>query len=122
MANVLVVDDHRETCALLVRMFNRQGHVAACVTDGRAALEYVRRATPDFIVLDFMMPDMDGLAVLRELRAQPTTAAVPVAVYTAVADPRFEIYARDRGANDVWVKASIGINDMIERMERILAA
>src|SRR5947209_13767452 len=107
MANVLVVDDHRETCAMLVRMFNRQGHVAACVTDGRAALEYVRRATPDFIVLDFMMPEMDGLTVLKELRTAHTTAAVPVAIYTAVTDPQFETYARQRGATDVWVKASI---------------
>jgi DNA-binding response OmpR family regulator len=120
MARILVVDDHRETCMLLMRLFNRYGHTAEIATSGRAALEYLRRTVPHFVVLDFMMPDMDGLAVLREIRAAAETSAVPVAIYTAVGDPQFSEYALQCGASDVWLKAAVKFDEMIGRMERLL--
>ena len=106
MASVLVVDDHPDLCALLVRLIRLFGHDAACVLDGAAALARVRGDDPpDLVILDVMMPGMDGFAVLAAVRADAATRAVPVVMYTAVADPDSRERALAMGATDYVVKS-----------------
>jgi CheY-like chemotaxis protein len=116
MANILIIDDHRETSLALVRLFNSSGHVAHWESSGTEALRYVRNAKPDFVLLDFMMPDMDGLDTLRKLRGTPTTAHVPITIYTAVSDGKFREFAIECGATDVWTKGQLDFNQMLKRL------
>jgi len=84
--DVLVVDDV-EDCRMLMRaMVAAQGHSVRLAASGAAALAAAREQAPDLIMLDVMMPDMSGLEVLQELRAQAATAAVPVILVTARSD------------------------------------
>ncbi|MBF8256627.1 MAG: putative threonine synthase [Anaerolineales bacterium] len=81
---VLIVDDHPEARRLLRRILNAHGEYEISeAASGREALAVVERRQPDLMILDLMMPGMDGFAVLDALRQQPSTAAMPVVVVTA---------------------------------------
>lgn len=96
------------------------GHEAAFVDNGRKALDYVAHHRPDLVILDVMMPEIDGLEVLRRLRENPQTADLPVVMFSALNDPAFCQRVRERGANDYWVKASIDFRSLEERLEALM--
>ena len=117
MAFVLVVDDDESTCDALQRLLSRMGYAASCVTDGREALDVAGSIRPDIIVLDWMMPGMDGLEVLRRLRAAPATKDVPVVLYSAVDNPDLIGQAKQLGAQDCVLKSG-GFYPLYERIEQ----
>ncbi|MBO3739342.1 response regulator [Actinoplanes flavus] len=78
MAKVLVVDDEPDLRFLHRRILSRAGHEVTEANDGAAALEAVRASPPDLVVTDVMMPIMNGVELIRRLRADPRTAAIPV--------------------------------------------
>ena len=82
---ILVVDDERHIVRLVEVNLQRAGYVVIKAYDGREALEKARSENPDLVVLDVMMPDMDGLAVLKNLKADAATAHIPVILLTAKA-------------------------------------
>ncbi len=84
---VLVIDDDPAQRDLLTRFLQRQGFAVQCAPDGRAGLELARVLHPRAILLDVMMPHMDGWAVLRALKADPGLAAIPVVMSTFVSEP-----------------------------------
>lgn len=120
MATVLIVDDQRETGYLMARILQCLGHRSVHVPSGADALEYVRDALPDAVLLDYMMPGMDGLAVLKELRKDPRTKEVPVIMFSANNDPAVLESAMREGANDYWVKALVQIDEMETRLDKWL--
>ncbi|HEY7120628.1 MAG TPA: response regulator [Tepidisphaeraceae bacterium] len=117
---ILVVDDCAESCEPLAKLFIAAGHSARCVYRGEAALAFLATHVPDVILLDVMMPGMDGVEVLRAIRSDPRTATVPVIVCSAVSDPAFIRSVRARGANDYWVKTAITPVDMLVRLQPYL--
>jgi len=78
VASILVVDDEPAQRFLLRRIFERAGHEVSDAGDGAAALLAVRKSAPDLVVTDVMMPVMDGVELIRCLRADPVTAHIPV--------------------------------------------
>lgn len=82
--NILIVDDTEQARRLIHRILQAQGKYNLLeAIDGRQAIEIAQSKTPDLIILDLMMPEIDGFAVLDELKANPQTAAIPVIVVTA---------------------------------------
>jgi CheY-like chemotaxis protein len=120
MAIVLIVDDQRESGHLLTRILRYLGHQSVHVPSGADALDYVRDNLPDAVLLDYMMPGMDGLEVLKKLRENPRTRQVPVIMFSANNDPKLVETALREGASDYWVKASLAINEMESRLTRWL--
>ena len=86
--------------------------------DGAEALEHVRREPPGLVVLDVMMPGMSGLDVLAALRADPETAAVPVVMYSALADPAARRTALALGAADYLVKGRASYDELRAAVDR----
>lgn len=81
---VAIVDDSADARRLIRRILQSQGNYTISeAADGRAGLEMIKRDLPDLIILDLMMPEMDGFSVLDDLRANPKTANIPVIVSTA---------------------------------------
>src|SRR5688500_5318236 len=76
MSILLVVDDDRLNCDLLQAVFTRQGYHVMTATNGREALELFHKHSPQVTLLDLRMPDMDGLTVLKEIRAHDPSAGV----------------------------------------------
>jgi CheY-like chemotaxis protein len=122
MPTVLVVDDHLDTCQLLVRLLELIGHPATCVVSGRAALEYVRGAgdVPALVILDVMMPDMNGFDVLRALRADPRSRDVPVVMHSARDDDATRALATRDGAQGYFVKTQLGVAELRGLVERFV--
>jgi DNA-binding response OmpR family regulator len=106
MAKIVIVDDHADTCEILRRLFQRAGWEATCVTDSMAAQGAVRESACDAVLLDVMMPDLDGFGVLSAIRADPRTADTPVVMYSALRDEETLWKARQAGANDYVPKGT----------------
>jgi CheY-like chemotaxis protein len=123
MAKVLVVDDQADYCRPLVRLFQLAGHDARSVQDGEEALKYLGVAdTPDVVLLDIMMPEMDGLEVLRQVRRDPRLSAVPIVMFTAVCDPVLERHALEKGADDYLVKGRFNFGELSDRLSPFLSS
>ncbi|MEN3026310.1 MAG: response regulator [Chlorobiota bacterium] len=97
---VLVVDDNRITVKLLRRYLEKYGYEVGEAYDGTECLEAVAQRLPDAIVLDVMMPQMDGYTTVQRLRQNPATALVPVVIVTALNDAPNQVRAIEAGADD----------------------
>ncbi|AQZ62268.1 Phosphate regulon transcriptional regulatory protein PhoB (SphR) [[Actinomadura] parvosata subsp. kistnae] len=100
-ANVLVAEDDPKQAELLRRYLQREGHSVAVVHDGRTAIEQARLRRPDLVLLDVMMPGVDGLDVCRVLRAE---SDVPVLMVTARSTEDDLLLGLDLGADDYLTK------------------
>lgn len=98
---VLLVDDDRELCQMLVEYLSADGFAVRCVHDGASGLEAIRDDAPAIVVLDITMPGMDGFETLRRLR---TKSALPVLMLTARGDEVDRIVGLELGADDYLPK------------------
>jgi CheY-like chemotaxis protein len=121
MSTVMVVDDMpviRETVAKLLK---HEGFDAVCAANGREALEAVRRSPPDLVLLDMMMPEMNGMEFLEQLRADPKIGNIPVIVMTAFSDDEWQRKALQLGISEYLVKARCSISQMISSVKQHVA-
>lgn len=103
-ARILVVDDIDDNRAVLERRLRRQGHEVVCAAGGHAALDWLARARFDVVLLDVMMPDLDGLAVLDRMKANAPTRDIPVIMISALDDVASIARCIERGAEDYLSK------------------
>lgn len=101
MATILVADDHRQIASILEEYLKKEGHTAVIASDGEEAVALFKRTQPDAVLLDVMMPKLDGFAVCREIRK---TSTVPVIMITARGEDFEKIMGLDIGADDYIVK------------------
>jgi len=103
-AKILVVEDEPENRLLIGMILTTEGYHVIPAVDGADALARLASEPPDLILLDLMMPQMNGFEVLERLRADPTTAPVPVIVLTALAQERDIARAVSSGAQGYVIK------------------
>ena len=120
MGRILVVDDSEDICHALARLLRRCGHDVDAAFGGAEAIATARAETPELIILDIMMPQMDGLEVLTRLKADDATAAVPVVMFSACQDAETVSRAMESGAIDVWLKASFNFNELPDRVRSLI--
>lgn len=101
---LLVVDDNETNRDLLCRRLKRRGFTTIAADGGEQAIEFVQKHTFDVVLLDIMMPDIDGLTVLRTLRESHTAAELPVIMVTAKSQSENVVEALELGANDYVTK------------------
>jgi len=116
---VLVVDDDRVIQQLLEVNLELEGYdVVATASDGREALEKIGQLKPDLVILDIMMPKMDGLAVCRSLKADPELAKIPIVLLSARAQDLDIREGLDIGANAYLTKPfdPVELLDVVARL------
>jgi DNA-binding response OmpR family regulator len=118
---VLVVDDDEDCRRLLARMLERRGHVVVTADSGRSALEAIAAGGIDVIMLDVMMPAMDGFDVCRELARNPENAAVPIILLTARDDLETRAAGMKLGVSDFLTKP-INKDELFTRVRTQLEA
>lgn len=101
---VLIVDDSDQVRALLKRVLEDEGHRVKIASNGVEALSVVSEEVPDLVLLDVMMPVMDGLSTLRRLRSEPSTTELPVIMVTALDTVDQVVRGLEMGANDYLTK------------------
>ena len=99
-AHILVVDDQEDNRSVLERRLRRQGHTVESATGGHSALELLGTQQFDLVLLDVMMPDLDGLAVLERMKADSATRDIPVIMISALDDVASVVRCIERGAED----------------------
>ncbi|MBM0233050.1 response regulator, partial [Micromonospora sp. STR1_7] len=103
-ADILLADDNSDMRAYLSRLLTGQGWRVRAVSDGRQALDAIRRDPPDVVLTDVMMPVLDGFDLVRQLRADPATRTLPVLVLSARAGEEASVAGLSLGADDYLVK------------------
>lgn len=116
---VLVIDDEPEMLRLLDYNLTRAGYAVLTARDGESGLAAARRHGPDLIILDVMMPGMDGLEVCKRLRQEPATASRPVLMLTAKAEEPDRVLGLELGADD-YVAKPFGMRELLARVKALL--
>ena len=119
MQSLLFVDDDERTCDAVQRLLGRMGYMVVCAHNGSDALSLLHDLRFDLVILDLMMPDMDGLEVLRRLRADPETRDVRTVLYSAADDPDAADEALRLGAADCVLKSG-GFFALYNRIEQLM--
>ncbi|MBI2014798.1 MAG: response regulator [Candidatus Rokubacteria bacterium] len=116
---ILVVDDEPDIRHLVVLHLERDGFRCRTASNGPDALREARAAVPDLVVLDLMLPGLDGLEVCRRLRSEAATAAVPIIMLTAKADEVDRVVGLELGADDYVVKP-FSPKELVARVRAVL--
>jgi DNA-binding response OmpR family regulator len=118
---ILIVDDESDAIEILTRMLGREGYTCTSAAGGQAALEIVRRQPIDVILLDVMMPEMDGLQVCERLRADEALRQIPVILLTAKDDMETRAKGMSLGVSEYLTKP-INRRELFTRIEAQLHA
>lgn len=116
---VLLADDNADMRGYVQRLLSEAGFTVTAVADGREAVEQARRARPDLVLSDIMMPVLDGFGVIRALRDDPATHALPIILLSARAGEEASIEGIAAGADDYLVKP-FSARELIARVEGAL--
>lgn len=116
---ILVVDDEAILVETIAYNLEQAGYQVITVADGASALEAARRETPDLVILDIMLPEMDGLEVCRQLRRESNTSTTPIMMLTAKADEIDKVVGLEIGADD-YITKPFGRRELLARVRALL--
>jgi len=116
---ILVVDDEPVLVETIAYNLEQAGYQVLTAADGASALEAAHRETPDLIILDIMLPEMDGLEVCRLLRRESETATTPIMMLTAKSDEIDKVVGLEVGADDYVIKP-FGRRELLARVRALL--
>jgi len=116
---VLVIDDEPDLLRLLDYNLSRADYLVLTARDGESGLEAARKHHPDLVILDVMMPGLDGWEVCKRLRAEPATAPTPILMLTAKAEETDRVIGLELGADD-YVTKPFGVREVLARVKALL--
>ena len=116
---ILVAEDDPDIGQLLEHYLRKAGFVATIVVSGRDVMPQIKRESPDLVVLDLMLPGLDGLQVCKAIRADANTAAIPVIMLTAKAEESDRIVGLELGADD-YITKPFSPNEVVARVRALL--
>ena len=116
---ILVVEDDQDIALLVARYLEKGGFATEVIGSGRDALAAIAQRPPDLLILDRMLPHVDGLVVCRLVRANVKTAAMPIIMLTARADESDRIVGLELGADD-YVAKPFSPNELVARVRALL--
>jgi DNA-binding response OmpR family regulator len=118
-AKILVVDDEPDAVELIRFNLEKAGYRVATAVDGAEAIQKVQSFCPDLMVLDWMIPELDGLEVCKTIRNEPATAALPIIMLTAKTSEIDRILGLEIGAND-YVTKPFSVRELMLRIKKQL--
>ena len=119
MARILVAEDDPDIASLLAHYLQRAGFEADLVSSGSDVLPRIKKAPPDVLLLDVMLPGLDGLSVCRTVRSDQRTAAIPIIMITAKGEESDRIVGLELGADD-YIAKPFSPNEVIARIRALL--
>ena len=116
---VLVIDDEKDLIELVTYNLGKEGYDVIAATDGQSGLDVVKKHRPDLVVLDLMMPGLDGLQVCQRLRSDPRTGRIPIIMLTAKATEADRIVGLELGADD-YITKPFSPREVVARVKAVL--
>ncbi|MFT3922304.1 MAG: response regulator [Myxococcales bacterium] len=120
MAKILLIEDNEMNRDMLSRRLVRRGHEVSLAFDGRQGLDKAQRELPDLVLMDISLPEIDGWEATRRLRANPTTAGIPVIALTAHALETDRATSLEAGCDDYDTKP-VELERLLGKMDALLA-
>ena len=121
MTKILAAEDDKLISNSLCDALKTAGFEPTPAYDGEEAVAKAKEIVPDLVLLDIMMPKLDGISVLWELKANPTTAKIPVVVLTNIGDVETISKIVEAGAVDYLLKSDQSVDDIIQKVKDVLA-
>ena len=118
-ARVLIVDDHEDNVELLKARLEARGYEIVTACDGQSALDTIARQAPDLILLDVMMPGVDGIEVARRVKADSSLPFIPIIMQTALDATESKVEGLDAGADD-YITKPINFAELEARVKSLL--
>jgi DNA-binding response OmpR family regulator len=119
--SVVCVEDEPEMIDLYRLILNRRGFDVIGADGGREGLEVIREHLPDLVLLDLMMPDIDGWEVYKQLKANPTTREIPVIVVTAKAQSIDKVLGLHIAQVDDYISKPFSPQELLDSVEKVLS-
>ena len=119
MAKILIVDDEKDIADLISYNLEREGFTTIKALDGGKVLAVVKSQKPDLIILDLMLPGMNGLDICKAIRANPEIAHVPIIMLTAKGDEMDKIIGLEIGADD-YITKPFSVKELVARVRTVL--
>lgn len=116
---VLVVDDDEDMLLLIERILSNAKFKVYKAMSGKECIEQAKRFSPDIIILDIMMPGLDGIATVLKLKSIKETNSIPIIMCTAVKEDEDEIVAQNLGVVD-YIRKGPELKGLVDKIERIL--
>ena len=117
---ILIVDDEKQLVSLVILHMKMSGYEVLSANDGEKALAIAREENPDLLILDLMLPKMDGLEVCKRLRAESKTGDIPVIMLTARSETGDKLKGFECGADD-YITKPFSPRELVARVRRVLA-
>ena len=120
MSNTIaIVEDEPNIVELVKYNLDREGYRTVSANDGRKGLELVRQELPDLVILDLMLPELDGMSVCKQLRAENTTKSIPIIILTAKSEEADRVLGLEMGADD-YVTKPFSPRELVARVRAVL--
>jgi two-component system response regulator VicR len=120
LRKVVCVEDEPEMIDLIQLILNRKGFEVIGANGGIKGLETIRRVKPDLVLLDLMMPEMDGWQVYQQLKADESTAEIPVIVVTAKAQNIDKVLGLHIAKVDDYISKPFSLQELVDRVDKVL--
>ena len=117
---ILIVEDDRPILKSLMLKFDGEGFEVLQALNGKEGLKLALSEQPDIILLDIIMPEMDGMTMLEELRKDKWGNNAEVIFLTNLSSPNHELKAEEQGVNHYLLKADWSINDLVKKVHEVL--
>ncbi len=121
MKKILVIEDDQQLRAVLEDKFNKEGYAVEVAENGQIGLEMALSTNPDLILLDLVMPVMDGMTTLHELKRNQKTLSIPVILLTNLSDSDKAVEAASNGVYDYLVKSDWKLEDILIKVAEKLS-
>ena len=119
MARIIIVDDDEIVTEIVSEVLDAAGHMTSAIHDGANAIAAISGGDPDMVILDYNLPGITGMEILRQVRSLPYTADVPVMMLTSKGGRLLKARAEQTGADDYLVKP-FQPDELVRRVEALL--
>ncbi len=120
MKTVLIIEDDKEILELLAKKIEGSGYKVLIAQDGEEGLRILREEKPDLVLLDIILPNVDGLELMRRKQVLPETASIPVIIISNSGAASEISQARHLGAKDWIIKTKFSLQESMEKIEKII--
>ena len=118
---IVLADDEQFIAIAFKDGLEHAGYVVIVASDGEQAIDLTRTHRPDLLLLDLIMPKMNGFEVLREIKADTVLSVIPVIIFTNLSQPSDKAEAVASGAEDFIVKTDVSLKDLLVRIEQLFS-
>ena len=118
---VIYFEDDKDMVELVRIILGREGYQIEGIAEGQAGIEAVQQSSPDIVLLDLMLPDMDGWEIFRQLKHDESTAEIPVIVITAKAQSIDKVLGLEIAKVDDYISKPFRPQELVDRVEKVLS-